>query len=664
MITDFLNQKSMKYFYKRCKKTSIVFLLGFVLCFTTSFNITQAQIRIDEDGAPFSSIADHQSWATATTDLQAAINALSNAGGGTIWIAEGSYYPTELYSAATGTSTTDPRSATFVIRSNVTVIGGFEGGETSPDQRPDDKFSVTNAVYLNGNIDVPESSSDNSYHVVIFPFGVDETAILQDLVITNGNANGPSEDFAHRGGGVHAIEGGVLRNCIIKNNFADDGGGGAYLYKGGLIEDCAIYNNLTNRNGGGVLLNLGGKISASLIYSNEAGTSPETTNGLGGGVFLEGSGENPVTVTHSIIAGNYSNNKGGGIGLLYSGNLINNVIANNKSHGNGGGLYIQNGGTVDYNTIVANESDNLGGGVYGIHDSELHNSVLWGNVSASTVNQQFDRYDESTTASYCAIQGLEEAIGVTNIINLDLENSGNGTHPEFRNPATFVGLPGTQNQVDELLNSDYRIILASALLNTGNSESSGLPVPQFDLTPNARIVKGAVDIGAFEALYYNMNASIISGSGTIDPSGSVDYLADEDILITITPETGWEISSFMINGNDYTDQLVDEGNQFTYTAAGISQDLDVTVEFAVTTSLSSNPEEKMKVFPVPAEDELFLQGVKARTLEIFDASGKLIKELKRNIGYSINISDLKKGMYILILQDENDESHSVRFIKK
>ncbi|MFW6370925.1 MAG: hypothetical protein ACOC10_06940 [Bacteroidota bacterium] len=47
-------------------------------------------------------------------------------------------------------------------------------------------------------------------------------------------------------------------------------------------------------------------------------------------------------------------------------------------------------------------------------------------------------------------------------------------------------------------------MLTSALLDAGNSESSGLPVPQSDLTPNARIVKGTVDMGAFEALYYNI----------------------------------------------------------------------------------------------------------------------------------------------------------------
>lgn len=654
----------MKKFFQASNKILTTLILGFALYFTTALNITHAQVRVDDNGEAFSSVAEHQSWGTATNDLQAAINALSDAGGGTIWIADGIYFPTELFSAAVGSSTTDPRSATFVIRSNVTVIGGFEGDETSLDQRPEDKFSNTNTVYLSGNIDASSNNEANSYHVVIFPYGVSETAILQDLVITNGNANGPPDDFAHRGGGVHAIEGGVLRNCIIANNFANDGGGGAYLYKGGLIEDCAIYENTTIRNGGGALLNLGGKISTSLVYSNVAGNNPETTDGLGGGVYLQGDVANPVTVTHSIIAANYSNNKGGGIGLLDEGQLINNVITNNESRGNGGGVYLQNGGTIDYNTIVANEADSLGGGIYAIHDSESHNSVLWGNVSSSTVNQQFDRYDETSTASYCAIQGMDAATGLTNIINLDVENSGDGTHPEFWNPATFVGLPADQAQTDELLASDYRIFLASALLDAGNSQSSGLPVPQFDLTPNARIVKGTLDIGAFEALYYNVNSAVTNGSGTIDPSDSVDYLAGDDILFTITPGSGWTLSSFMINDEAYTDQLTENEGQFTYTVAGISQDIDVTVEFTVASSLDNNPEEKMIVYPVPAGDVLFLQGVNARILKIFDASGKTVKEVKENIGHSINVSGLKKGMYILIIEDENDESHSVVFIKK
>ncbi|MGM0376201.1 MAG: T9SS type A sorting domain-containing protein [Bacteroidota bacterium] len=649
---------------KACNKTLTSFILGFVLYFFTSLSIIQAQVKVDDEGGPFSSIADHQSWTKATNDLQAAINALSDGGGGTIWVAGGIYYPTELYSAAAGSSTTDPRNATFVIRSNVTVIGGFEGDETSPDQRLEDKFSNTNAVILSGNIDSSDSNEGNSYHVVIFPEGVGETATIQDLYITNGNANGPSAHFATRGGGVHARRGGVLKNCRIANNYAETGGGGAYLYKGGRMEDCAIYNNITNQKGGGVELNLGGEIRTSLIYSNEAGPIPETTNGFGGGLFVEAKAETPVTVTHSIIAGNYASNKGGGIGLLYGGYLINNVIANNESAGNGGGLYLQEGGTLDYNTIVANKSGDLGGGFYGNLNAELHNSTLWGNVSTSLYNQQFDRAEESTTADFCAIQGINQTTGLTNIINLEPENSGDGMHPEFRNPVTFAGLPETEDQVGEMLTSDYSIRMASALLDAGNSESSGLPVPQFDLTPNARIVKGTVDMGAFEALYYNVNASTTGGSGRIDPSGSIDRLSDEDILFTIAPESGWDVTSFMIDSDDCIDQLVDEEDQFTYTLKGISQDHDVTVEFQVASSIPHSPKEKMKVFPVPADDELFLKGVEARSFKIFDLNGRRVKGQKGNIGYAINISDLQKGMYILILEDENNESHSARFMKK
>ncbi len=643
---------------------------GIALCFFMSLNISHAQVRVDADGAAFSSAEDHQSWGTATSDLQAAINALSDAEGGTIWIAEGTYVPTELYSAAKGPSESDPRNASFVIRSNVTIIGGFDGHETTLDQRPEDKFSNSNTVYLSGNIDLSDGNEGNSYHVVIFPYGVKETAVLQDLVITKGNANGPKEHFANRGGGVHARSGGVLKNCIITNNFADQGGGGAYLYKGALIENCTIYNNKTNQFGGGVLLNRGGEINNSVIHSNEAGPTSGETDGLGGGVFLESDGELPVTVTHSIIAGNYSNNKGGGIALTYGGHLINNVITNNKTDEYGGGLYIQDGGIADYNTIVANKSGYLGGGVYGIQNSELlenpelHNSVLWGNTSKSKDNQQIDRYEKTTTFSYCAIQEIDEATGLTNIINLDPENSGDGTHPEFGKVSTFMGIPETQDQVEEMLASDYRISLKSSLLNAGNSESSGLTVPQSDLTPNARIVKDTVDIGAYETLYYNLNASIISGNGSIDPSGSFDFLPDEDILFTTIPETGWKITSFMINSEDYTDQLVEEESRLTYMAEGISEDLNVNVEFEVANSLNDHSEEKLKVFPVPAEKELFLQGVKAKTLKIFDLNGKLVKELKENIGDSINLSDIKKGMYLLVLEDENKQSYSSVFIKK
>src|SRR5688572_31975478 len=69
---------------------------------------------------------DGATWATAYTDLQAALNAaMATAGGDEIRVAAGTYRPTAR------TAATDPRSATFALQPGITFLGGFpEGGGT------------------------------------------------------------------------------------------------------------------------------------------------------------------------------------------------------------------------------------------------------------------------------------------------------------------------------------------------------------------------------------------------------------------------------------------------------------------------------------------------------------------------------------------------------
>ena len=59
------------------------------------------------------------SWQLAMGDLQKAIDQVSLAGGGEVWVAAGSYYPTKSKN----------RKASFHLKPGVKVYGGFAGFE-------------------------------------------------------------------------------------------------------------------------------------------------------------------------------------------------------------------------------------------------------------------------------------------------------------------------------------------------------------------------------------------------------------------------------------------------------------------------------------------------------------------------------------------------------
>ncbi len=104
---------------------------------------------------------DGSSWENAYNDLQAA---LTEAGiGDEIWVAQGTYYPTD------GAD----RTISFSLKDGVAIYGGFNATETERSQRDWEN----NSTVLSGDIGVKEDTSDNSYHV-IYNDGVADTAIL------------------------------------------------------------------------------------------------------------------------------------------------------------------------------------------------------------------------------------------------------------------------------------------------------------------------------------------------------------------------------------------------------------------------------------------------------------------------------------------------------
>jgi hypothetical protein len=143
------------------KKTfSILLLLIFISSFIPVHTALAGTIIY---ASPSGHVNYCSSWATAC-DLQTALD--SAVSGDEIWVKMGVYYP-----GSSGST-----SSTFTMKNGVAVYGGFNGTETSRDQRD----WQTNKTILSGDIDKNDTNTDgnnivetwndtrgsNAYHVV------------------------------------------------------------------------------------------------------------------------------------------------------------------------------------------------------------------------------------------------------------------------------------------------------------------------------------------------------------------------------------------------------------------------------------------------------------------------------------------------------------------
>ncbi|TNE52862.1 MAG: hypothetical protein EP338_13825 [Bacteroidetes bacterium] len=246
------------------------------------------------------------SWADAygEWDVQTAIDEIEQLGGGQVWLAEGSYYPTA------GTS----RSATWNMKSLVEVYGGFSGAEC----RLEDRNWAQHQTILSGNIGASNLASDNSYHIITCN-NVKET-VLDGVIVEKGTSNMSSND---RGAGMYVVNSTVrVENCTFRRNISQEFGGAIYVSGSTfLMNSCLLYKNhapAAKSFGGAIYAtNSGCRIYSSTITENKAF--------IGTGVSFINNSVTP-RVYNSIIWGN----SGGNLDLASNTSLLGaKVISNN-----------------------------------------------------------------------------------------------------------------------------------------------------------------------------------------------------------------------------------------------------------------------------------------------------------------------------------------------
>ncbi len=369
----------------------------FILAFLLLTAPCEGGIITVDDDAP-GPAQNGSSWTHAYKYLQDALAVAQY--GDEVRVAEGIYTPDSNSAEPNGT---DDRDATFQLINGVAVCGGYAGfGEPDPNARDVELYETTLSGDLDGNdVDVNDlldllyepSRAENSYHVVTSS-GTDETAVLDGLTITAGNANDPClNDPRSDGGGMYNDSGSpTLNNCTFSENSARWDGGGAY--------NCIGNSTFTN----------------CTFSRNSAGTSG---TGHGGGMYCTGS---PTTLNNCIFAGNwagqgggaeiggggptivnctFSNNSGNFGGGMQTNNdsttLTGCTFSGNSAYKGGAGRYLYSSSTFSKCLFIGNRADNYGGGIVSGNYSTLTfiNCTLAGNSAPEGNALACDSYQQS-----------------------------------------------------------------------------------------------------------------------------------------------------------------------------------------------------------------------------------------------------------------------------
>ena len=449
---------------------------------------------------------DGSSWETAFNYLQDALDVTVSGRGDQVWIAQGTYYPDD------GTNVTEgDRLASFIIKDQVALYGGFIGIETDLAQRNWE----SNPTILSGEI--WEESAYWSIHVTTID---GNTVTFDGITITKGNANG-SENNTGSGAAVYGGGNVTATNCTFSGNSANQGG---VAYRGtwtatnctfsensasgsgGVAYDCTW--TVTNSTFSGNSANRGGVASAPGSYKSTIWTvnnctfsgNSASSDWAGGGVFYF---YITWTATNSTFSGNSAAN--GGVTNECHWTATNCIFSGNSATDHGGVAYSEVGGpgnvTATNCTFSGNWSSGGGGVAYCYYGNQIATNCTFSDNSA---NQGGVAWHGRWTTTNCTFSGNSADDGgvayrgtwktFNNILH---NNSGNGQFNSATIYATNETLPSPLT------------VLAKNLISGGSAAFVDCTIP-FPI-PEANIIDA-------DPLFVDIN----------DPDGPDDIWGTED----------------------------------------------------------------------------------------------------------------------------------------
>ena len=310
----------------------------------------------------------------------------------------------------------------------------------------------------------------------------------------------------------------IIDGFTIQNGYSGSGGG-LLLSSNSRFYNCKFINNSTNGQGGAVYTT--SPLNNNTLNIFEKCLFENNTSSMGGAIF----DINGLTLSKCIFLNNSATTKGGAYYVFTNKKpkLINCVFTKNNA-ADGGAIYNRGQMTMTNCNIVRNEAQNSIGGIFNENKySKFYNSVFWNN----TANGEANQIEGESQLLNCAVEGGFEG---TNIISLSPNNNGNNNdnYPLFTDPD----------------NNDYYIADGSVLINAGDKTYDN--VSEKDINNDIRVVKGQVDIGAYEN---QTGASIVENNNNtllIYPNPTKDYIniiGENRLTIEIYNSLGQKIYS-------------------------------------------------------------------------------------------------------------------------
>jgi hypothetical protein len=437
-----------------------------------------------------------QSWASAFTRIQEAVDRALSTPPDTIRVKQGTY----------------TISTPIVINKRVLLYGGYSG----------DGDARNSVVYI---------TKVDGAQAVIHCFQVTANATIDGFYITGGSAWGSAPNS--QGGGMYIDQcDPVIFGCTFESNQSESVGAGVYgRFFDGCISDCSFVQNVTSADGAGIYLASSNATITDCIFTGNRGEKWLTTRGgaiynqssspaisacvFSGNAASEGAGifndNSDASIVDCEFAGcDLSSGRGGGIyndqsatiikNCLFYGNkvgisgaaiyeaescsssIVNCVIRNNEAVAQGGAIYTGNNTVSLFTncTIYGNSVGGSGGGAFNSFGRPTFtNCILWDNSAAMGgpgIRNESDQVGMAAIVRYCDVQGSTVYPGTGNIVG----------DPKFVNPAA----------------DDLHLLTGSPCIDAGTNGITNIEVVDFEGHP--RIVDGnldgtsVVDMGAYE----------------------------------------------------------------------------------------------------------------------------------------------------------------------
>lgn len=490
------------------------------------------------------------SWANAFTDLSDALSAADPTD--TIWVAQGTY----LSGGANPT-----RDSYFNIPTSVELYGGFDGTETTLDQRDvENNITILSGDLQNDDIasDLDSNKTDNTLHVMWADSLVDHTTIIDGFTIKGGYADifDPLDETKSLGGGMLSYGTPLIIDCIFEDNFAEEGGALNVRNSTGVqVEDCAFLNNTADFSGGAIAsFEVNGMYRDCYFEGNSAehGGAVEVVGGAievvdcgfeenaaeYGGALSTASLTTPVeaNITNCDFVDNTASIGGGAVNTSNSIiNVMSSIFGENTS-GESGGAFLLNGtiSTITNSLIAKNTAlgQGLGGAIHTNNYSELSiiNTTIANNHGA-VVDGIYQDFAEITIGNTILSHdnlnyGASDPTTPT-VISLHGNVSSDSTLAHiFTHIADF-------NNTDPLFadtaNNDFHLQQGSPAQDIGITSNA----PMYDLDSLPRISHS--DAGAYEYPFF-----VSTEEPTISLSSDVKVYPNPPIdVLTIEINNGW-----------------------------------------------------------------------------------------------------------------------------